>query len=302
MKTIIVDVPGGLDNTVALLSALKVFAKKNKLYSLLVVGSKNDISVLEDTEGIECYYPEGLASSTAEAIVKLKSTSCVGLISFAKRKKLLDVAMDSFGKKVSPSFGLSYQTKEIGKESLLIDAGGYGEMTFENLDSYLSYGTDYLTNILKATAPSSALLAVEDAHSQIEEDFAKSQKAKNPNFRGFISPEDLFESGISIIVAGGTVGATAVSSAKGVLRIKNEIVGIENDKSFHYKIGESLSKGARESAEFRFCSSVDQNGYLLFGFGQNILSLDKNGRYGDLLNALSTLQRIERNRPALGSN
>ena len=296
MKTIIVDIPSGLAGATNVLSALKVYAKKNKFYQLLVCGSPNDMSILEDIENIRCAYSEGAEVSTRLALSHISDPDIAGLRSFNERPILLHSCHESLPKEVNPCFGLYFASESEGKETLLVDAGGYSEKNKDNIDAFLSYGVDYLKNILKKGTISVAYLALPERMDEQDVAIDAFLKASCSEYSGVLDPEHLFDGKNDIVLSSGTSGALAIRSAKGSRRVAQELEQVRSSKSFAVKWSNLLAP--RDSTQDRrYDPRIDAKGYLLFGYGYHLVSLDKMAGYGDVMDALDTLERFDRNQP-----
>lgn len=296
MKTFLVDIPSGLTSATNVLSALKVYAKKNKFYSLLVCGSPNDMSILEDVDNIKVAYSEGAETSTALALSHLGEEDIAGFLSFNDRKTLLDSCHHTLPKEVDPCFGLYFATQEEGKETFLVDAGGYALKSKDLVDSHRSYAVDYLRNILKKGTLSIGYLALFDALDEEDSAIDAFLKASCSEYTGIVTPDHLFDGKNDIVLAGGHEGAIAVQSAKGSRRIAHELEQIRSSKSFAVKWS-SLLGGKEQANDRRYDPRIDSKGYLLFGYGSHILSLEKTAGFGDVIDAFDTLERFDRNQP-----
>jgi fatty acid/phospholipid biosynthesis enzyme len=296
MKSFIIDIPSGLVGATNVLSALKVYAKKNKFYKLLVCGSPNDMSILEDIENITCAYSEGAETSTSLALSHIEDPDIGGLLSFNDRLTLLHSCHEILPKEVDPCFALYFPASEEGKETLLIDAGGYGEKAKDTIDGYLAYGLDYLKNILKKGTLSVGYLALMDSMDEQDVAIDSYLKATRPEYTGVVSPEHLFDGKNDIVLSGGKSGAIAVQSAKGSRRIAHELEQIRSSKSSAVKWS-SLLGGGKTEDDRRYDPRIDAKGYLLFGYGHHIVSLDKTAGFGDVMDSLDALERFDRNQP-----
>jgi fatty acid/phospholipid biosynthesis enzyme len=296
MKTIIIDIPSGLAAATSVLSALKVYAKKNKIYQLLVCGSPNDMSILEDIENIQCAYSEGAETSTSLALSHINDPEVAGFLSFNERPILIQSCHQNLPKEVNPCFGLYFASQSEGKETLLIDAGGFSAKTKEDVDAYRSYGVDYLKNILKKGTISIAYLALPEMMDEQDVAIDAFLKASCPEYSGVVDPEYLFDGKNDIVLAGGISGALAIRSAKGSRRVAHDLEQIRSSKSFAVKWSSLL--GAKDNGQDRrYDPRIDAKGYLLFGYGHHIVDLDKTAGFGDVIDALDTLERFDRNQP-----
>jgi hypothetical protein len=213
------------------------------------------------------------------------------LLSFSERGILLKEAQAAFAKQVSPCFALLYPGVNPDKETMLIDAGGYSEPTPENIEAFLSYAMDFLTNILhKPTHEIGvAYLALEGLLSREDAAIDSFLKEKCPNYRGIASPSQLFDSAFSVILAAGAVPQACLEAANAAKRLQAERQAAQSAKNFLSK----WSSTDRPSPNVGF----DTHGYYLFGFGHHIYSLGRDAAYNHVMDALSALERFDRNQP-----
>jgi fatty acid/phospholipid biosynthesis enzyme len=296
MKTIIVDIPSGLANPTSVLSALKVYQKKNHFYNLLVTGSPNDMSIMEDVEGVRCCYNEGEQTSLDVALSHMNDEGVVGLMSFSTRSLLAKKAHEVFPKEVAPCFGLLYQSKEEGKETFLVDAGGFSSKDKTHVLSYLSYALDYTTNILKKSHPEIAFLALKDNLDDADQEIDDALRQESKDYKGFVDPLALCDGTSDILLAGGKIGAACLASAKGARRIAADLEKIRSSKSVSVKWA-NLITNKNDTSDARYDARLDAKGYLLFGYGYHLLALNLNAGFGDVMDGFDTLERYDRNQP-----
>jgi len=289
MKSIIVDLPAGLAYPSSVLSAFKVYVKKNHFFNLTVCGDAANFSILEDTEGIECVYSDVGETSSHVALREMASREDVGgLISFADRLAFLKEARAILPHFSTASFGLSFSTKIPGKESLLLDPTGLLEKNQEQYEAALQYGKDYLLNVLGKASVEVALLGLEGQNDPFLNGIDQTLRASEKNYHGFLSPEHLFDGTADLILAGGIDGAIAILSAKGAATASKQMQKAEASRSWTSLFGKN--KTGEENA--RFDSRIDQRGYLLFGAHKNLLLLNKDAGYGDVTDAFPVLEHL----------
>jgi hypothetical protein len=290
MKTYIVDIPSGLTDATNVLAALKVFALKNKNLELLCCGASADFSILEDNANISVDYVEGSESSSERALSHLEQENMVGFLSFAKRSDLLEAAHKVLKKEVSPCYGLIFHGVDPEKEALLIDAGGFGEETEENIEAYLSYAMDYLTNILRKPKDDIPVgyLAFKEALSPANRAIDAFLRKQEINYRGLVGAGDLLDSCCAIVLSAGPIAPSCLASANAGKQVHVTRQIVQSGGNLFAKW--SGSKPA-EIEDF------DHNGYLLFGYGFHLYSLSQKAHYQDVMTALSNLERYERNQP-----
>jgi fatty acid/phospholipid biosynthesis enzyme len=287
MKTLVVDVPSGLADATGVLTALKIFALKNKFYDLLICGYSGDFSVLEDNVNIRCDYIQNSQTSANLALSHLKNTDVAGFLSFSKRELLLKEAHSVLPKEVSPFFS----GRDSEKETLLIDAGGFGEFSQDNIEGYLSYAMDFLTNIVRKPRNeiSIGLLAFSESLSKADEDIDSVLKTLNANYRGYVSPGELLNSNFAVVLSGGPMGQVCISAANAAKKIQVNAQIIQTSKNIFGKWS-----GNNQPAR---TDDFDAKGYYLFGYGHHIYSLSSQAHYQNVITALTALERFDRNQP-----
>jgi len=298
MKTIIVDLDSDLVYKSSLLLAFKVYLHHNALFSLKVVGRKQDFNVISDIPNLTCIaVPEG--KSTCEvALTELAQSQTAGLLSFSNKALLLKKGQEILPKNITPCYGLLFHSKKSDRESLLVDAGGVNERSLENLAGSLSYGRDYLLNILDRMAPSIGLLGIEDALDPVSAAFDQQIREQDKKYRGLIDPEDLFNGECDLILAGGSDGAFAIKSAKGARSINKDVEEREANKSLSSKFNSLLSFGSKKkTVDPTRDPRIDGKGYFLFGFGYNMISLNHDAGYNDFFVAIENIENLDRRKP-----
>lgn len=294
MKTIVIDIPHGLAYPSSVLSALKVYAHKNNVYELYVTGDYGDMSILEGTERISCHYLEEGKDSTTLAFEKLNEEESVGLVSFADRKTLKETAVHLLPKSFCPTYGLFYETKESGKPALLIEAAGFGGTSLEDLKNEYEYGLSYMMNIVGVKDLKAGLLSLPENETKTEIELDENLKKENRNYTGFVSPSDVFKGDIRLILASGRDGAFVIQGARESRKIQTDLEKIRSSKSASASFGSLFSK---KTSNDSFDPRIDENGYLLFGFGYGIVDLPLDCGYGNVIDALETVTRIDRAQP-----
>jgi fatty acid/phospholipid biosynthesis enzyme len=288
MKTIVIDLPSGLAYPASVLSAFKVYVKKNHFFNLMVCGDSANFSILEDVEGINCRYsPEGESSLVTALKAVNEENDIAGLLSFSDRFSVLTEAKTILPKNVSPCFGLLFSTKTEDKETLLVDASGYTERNEENASMALAYGKDYLTNVLGRAAPDIALLGLSEIEDPLWDACDRNFRQSEKNYHGLLAPSHLFDGGMDLVVSVGNEGAMAILSAKGASTASKQTEKAQAAKSWT-----SLFGKGKETERPRFDSRIDQRGYFLFGVGKNILCLNKDSGYGDVIDALPRIEHL----------
>lgn len=289
MKYIVVDIPSGLAYPSSVLSALKVYVKRNAQYNLYCCGDKANFSVLEDTEGISCVYGDENEPSVEVALKVIRDNKDIaGLMSFSERSLLLEKAKEILSKNVNPTYGLLYETKVNDRSTMMIDASGLVEGNEDNFEAALSYAKDYFANILMKANIEIALLALEGSDDPLLNKLDEKLRQSEKHYHGFILPLDIFNGTMDIILSLGHDGAIAIQAAKGSTTVSEELKRAQASKSFS-----SLFGGSKDKEKPRFDSRIDQQGYLLFGFGENILCLNKDSGYGDVIDAFPTLVHLD---------
>lgn len=298
MKTIIVDLPDDLTSKTSVLLSFKVYMHKNSQYSLLVFGRSSDLPVLEGIESIKTVEVEENLSTTESALSELNKGSYAGLLSFAKRKDLLAAATKTFEKSLNPCFGLSYKDKKDGKETFLIEASGYFKKNAENLRAYLDYGNDYLINVVGKDEPTIGLLSLEGADDPVLSSFDEEMRP-NKKYRGPISPDAMFDGEADLLLSSGADGAISILASKGARKIIKESDEAASNRSSSAKWGSmfGIGKGQKEKEKEIYDSRIDMKGYVLFGFGYNIISLNKDSGYGDFFDGIEKLEQVDRKKP-----
>jgi fatty acid/phospholipid biosynthesis enzyme len=298
MKTIIVDLDSDLVYKSALLLAFKVYLHHNALFSLKVVGHKEDFNVISDIQNLTCIEtPEGKTSCEV-ALEELARNKTAGLLSFSSKALLLKKAQEILPKNVTPCYGLLFHSKKNDKESLLVDASGLNARTIENLAGSLSYGRDYLVNVLERGTPAIGLLGLEDVLDPVSLDFDQKMREQDRKYRGIIDPEDLFNGECDLIIAGGSDGAFAIKSSKGARSISKEAEEQQANKSLTSKFNSLLSFGSKKkTVDPAKDPRIDGKGYFLFGFGYNIISLNHDAGYNDFFVAIENIENLDRNKP-----
>ncbi|MFA6620478.1 MAG: hypothetical protein WCS90_05050 [Bacilli bacterium] len=294
MKNIVIDLFPDLSNKTSVLLAFKIFLYHNASYHLLVVGKGSDLPVLNGIEGLATLeVPEG--KSTAEMAIKetLKGKTA-GLISFTPRPVFYQIAKTLFPKAVNPCYALSYKTHKEDKETLILEVSGLFERSEEYLDSALSYGKDYLVNVLNRIDPTIGLLGMEEALDPVLSAFDEKMRQEK-KYRGLVAPEDLFDGECDLLLSAGTDGAMAIRAAKGSRFISKAMMESEANKSTGSKFTSLFAFGGKKGKEDKTEDPrIDATGYLLFGFGYNIISLNRDAGYNDFFKATEKLEQVDR--------
>jgi fatty acid/phospholipid biosynthesis enzyme len=294
MKSIIVDLPSGLAYPSSVLSAFKVYVKKNHFFNLTVCGDAANFSVLEDTENIECVYCDvGETSSHLALKEMVEREDVAGLLTFADQRAFYEEAAKLLPHWDVPCFGLFYSSKIEGKETLILDASGLFERKEENYLAYLEYGKDYSANVLQKPSVDIALLGFGEDPDPVLAKVDHELRINEKNYHGFLTPEHLFDGSCDLVLAGGVDGALAIGAAKGAIAASKTAQKIQASKSWTSLLGKKKDAGE----DSRFDSRLDQRGYLLFGAKKNILCLNKNSGYGDVTDALPVIEHLAFKKP-----
>ena len=294
MKTLVIDIPHGLAYPSSVLSALKVYAHKNNVYEIYVTGDYGDMSILEGTERISCHYLEDGKDSTALALEKLMDKESVGLVSFAERKALKETAIRLLPKSYAPTYGLFFETKESGKPALLIEAAGFGGTKESDLRNNYEFGVAYMSNVVGVKDLKAGLLTLPGIETPDELAFDEAARKEYRNYGGLISPSDVFKGDSRLIIAGGRSGAFVIQGARESRKVEADLEKIRSSKSVSASFS---SLFAKKTSNDTFDPRLDENGYLLFGFGYGIADLPLDCGYGNVIDALETITRIDRSQP-----
>jgi DNA mismatch repair protein MutL len=96
-------------------------------------------------------------------------------------------------------------------------------------------------------------------------------------------------------VLNGTDGAMAIRAAKGSRLISKAMMESEANKSTGSKFTSLFAFGGKKGKEDKSEDPrIDAMGYLLFGFGYNIISLNRDAGYNDFFKAAEKLEQIDR--------
>jgi fatty acid/phospholipid biosynthesis enzyme len=295
MKSIVVDLYPDLIYKTSLLLAFKIYLYHNSNYHLLVVGRANDLPVLSGIEGLTTLEaPEG--QSTADAAIKeVLKGGTAGLISFTPKPAFYQTAKTLFPKAINPCFALSYHSKKNDRQTLIIEVSGLFEKSKENLEAAFSYGRDYLVNILNRLDPTIGLLGMEEALDPTLKAFDEEMRQEK-KYRGLVAPEDMFDGECDLLLSGGIDGALAIRAAKGSRSISKELAESEANRGNSSKFTSLFAFGGKKkgTVDKQTDPRVDSTGYLLFGFGYNLLCLNQDSGYNDFFSGVEKIEQIDR--------
>lgn len=285
MKTITVVLTRDAPAPKEVVSALKVFRKKNRAECCLrLFGSAKALNIFRGNPDFEVHVqergedgPSPYRAATDGALIVLGSREEV----IANASAVLVPLPEK-----RPVLGLLLPSKIYHHNVFFLDLGAK-KTAEDDLDNDLAAGKDFLARVLLLKEARYGLLyPTSPTPDSLSGRFVSSHQGDSL-FQGVIRPRELLEGKCDLVLGESFLVLSAIEGAKGSVSSFHHFLEEEIAKSAFFRAGSFLLQDVRKSFEARFDWSFSGNGLYLLNYPLPILILEERPTYSGFLQALS---------------
>ena len=270
MKYIAFDVMGNDSGPMAAVVAAKKFVSKNKNYKIFLIGNKDEMGEVEDTNNIEIIdikktvdpskgvlAARDADTSMSKAIMMVKEGKADAVISSGDSGTFLSISVIQLKriKGVSrPAFMPVVPTIKGENKTLLLDVGANLITTSKMLVQWAHIANIYATEVFKIKKPRVGIINIgtedkkgHDFHKEANQELKDSEL----NYVGFIESRHLLNSIVDVAVVDGYAGNMVLKTMEGTALSLFKILKEELTSSLKNKIGALISKNAYKNVKKR---------------------------------------------------
>ncbi len=270
MKSIAFDVMGNDNGPQAAVAASINFVSKNPEFKIFLVGDKDQIGEVKESENIEIIDvkksvnpSKGLLAardantSMAVAIKMVKEKKADAIISSGDSGTFLSISVLQLKriKGVSrPAFMPIVPTIKGSNKTLLLDVGANLVTTSTMLCQWAHIGSIYASEVFGIKNPRVGIVNIgsEDKKGyDFHQEANKELKSSKLNYKGFIESRYLLNSVVDVAVIDGYAGNMVLKTMEGTSLSLFKILKEELTSSLKNKIGALISKGAFKNVKKR---------------------------------------------------
>ena len=244
MLKIAIDAMGGDNGPTPIIEGLILALKKNKNFTAIAVGSKNQLVPLipqkfsSRIEILDCNDVISMSDSATDAL-KRKESSAYKAIDLVKNNEA-----DAYVSAGHSGASMSLATLRIGrikgvsrpaiatlmptvdKNTLVLDVGANVDCDAKNLREFAIMGQVYAEDVLGIDEPLTGLLSNGEEESKGNEVSKEAFKLCEdlPNFVGNVEGNDIFNGSTDVVVCDGFIGNIMLKTAEGVADTIGKII------------------------------------------------------------------------------